>query len=235
MPNSPIPRWEHWLDRIVLALGRSPWGESGFGRPRGLMHVFRLAERILSWGHTVRPLGEGGILRYEISRLPVSLIGTRGAELLQRGDRCVILHFDNSTLATLSAGEPNLRRLTWRLARICGQDLEILAQLARQGAIPPGIQAIWAETLVYHALRRWGFATRLAQPTIRTPFARLFMLAILAIYGRPRQLSQGGRALDHLRLGEAWISIEELLERFPAPARPPALIEPPESATPTPR
>ncbi|HVC81346.1 MAG TPA: hypothetical protein VNL35_12700 [Chloroflexota bacterium] len=179
------------------------------------MHVFRLVERVLARSHTLHPLGEGGILRYEIAPLPVPAIGPRGGELIRRGDPCVILHFDNPTLAALSAGEPNVRRLTWRLTRLCARDLDALAQLARQGVIPAEIQAIWAETLVYQALRRWGFATRLARPTIRTPFARLFMLAILAIYGRPRQLSHGGRALDHLRLGEAWIDINDLLERFP--------------------
>ena len=189
------------------------------------MHVFRLVERVLERSHTLRPLAEGGILRYEIAPLPVPAIGPRGGELIRRGNLCVILHFDNPTLAALSAGEPNPRRLTWRLTRLCAGDLEVLARLARQGAIPPGIQVIWAETLVYQALRRWGFSTRLARSTIRTPFARLFMLAILAIYGRPRRLSQGGRALDHLRLGEAWTTIKELRERFP----------PPESATPAPR
>ncbi|MGH2345674.1 MAG: hypothetical protein ACRDG4_10645, partial [Chloroflexota bacterium] len=51
---------------------------------------------------------------------------------------------------------------------------------------------------------------------LRAPFARLFMLSMLAIYGRPRHLAQGGRALDHLRIGEAWLSIDDLLDRFPS-------------------
>jgi hypothetical protein len=181
------------------------------------MHVFRLVERVLARSHTLSPLSSGGILRYEIAPLPVPAIWPRGGELIRRGAQCVILHFDNPTLTALSADEPDVRRLTWRLTRLCGQDLEVLARLARQGVIPDGIQAIWAETLVYQALRRYGFATRFAMPSLRTPFARLFMLAMLAIHGRPRHLAKGGRALDHLRLGEAWISIEALMERFPAP------------------
>jgi hypothetical protein len=179
------------------------------------MHIFQLVERFLEWRRPARLAREGGITRFEIAPLPVRKIVLGDGAVVRRGELCVILHFDNPTLAALSAGEPSVRRLTWRLARIGGEDLEALAQLVRQGEIPAGIRAIWAETVFHQALPRFGFAVRPAEASLRAPFARLFMLSILAIYGRPRQLALGGRALDHLRIGEAWQSIEQFLERFP--------------------
>lgn len=180
------------------------------------MHIFRLVERILERMRPLRPVREGGIVRYEIVPLPARAIVLRDNEVVRRGEPCVGLHFANPTLAALSAHEPSIRFLTWRLARIGGQDLEALAQLVRQGAIPAGIRVIWAETVFYQALQRFGFTVRPAEPSLRAPFARLFMLSMLAIYGRPRPLAQGGRALDHLRIGEAWLSIDDLLDRFPS-------------------
>jgi YkoP-like protein len=215
-PASPIPRWERLLDRVVLGLGRSPWGKSGLGRPRGIMHIFRLVERILKWRRPLRPVRAGGILRFEIAPLPAREIVLRGDEVVRRGELSIILHFDNPTLAALSADEPSVRLLTWRLVRIAGQDFEALAQLVQQGDIPAGVRVIWAETVFYQVLRRFGFTLRPAEPSLRAPFARLFMLSLLAIYGRPRPLARGGRSLDHLRIGEAWLSIDDLLERFPS-------------------
>lgn len=190
------------------------------------MHIFRLVERILERRRPTRLVREGGITRFEIAPLPVREIVLRDGAVVQRGELCVGLHFDNPTLAALTADEPSVRRLTWRLTRIGGEDLEALAQLIRQGTIPAGIRVIWTETVFYQALQRFGFTLRPAEPSLRAPFARLFMLAMLAIYGRPRPLAQGGRALDHLRLGEAWLSIDDLLARFPSlPPNQPARSE----------
>jgi hypothetical protein len=181
------------------------------------MHVFRLVERIMERTRPLRPVREGGILRFDIAPLPARDIVLRDGSVVRHGERCVILHFDNRMLAARSANEPSVRVLTWRLARMGGQDLEALARRIRQGDIPPGIRVIWAETVFYEALVRFGFTIRPAAPGLRAPFARLFMLAMLATYGRPRHLSQDGRTIDHLRLGEAWLLIDDLLDRFPVP------------------
>jgi hypothetical protein len=187
------------------------------------MHIFRLVERILERIRPLRPVREGGILRFEIVPLPSRPIVLCGGEVVRHGEPCVSLHFDNCILAALSADDPDVRHLTWRLARIGVQDLGAIAQLVRQGDIPAGTRVIWAETIFYESLLRFGFAIRPAKPGLRAPFARLFLLTMLAIYGRPRHSSRGGRALDHLRLGEAWLPIDDLLARFPThPADAPA-------------
>jgi hypothetical protein len=118
-------------------------------------------------------------------------------------------------LAALAEEATNVPALTWRLMRLGGGDLRALADLARSGALPEGVRAVWAETLLYKSLPRLGFHTRPAPRTLRTPFARLFMLCMIAMYGRPGQLRQS-RSLNHLELGEAWMSLDELVEHFPA-------------------
>jgi len=202
------------MDRLALGLGRSPWGESGFGRARGLMHAFRLAERILEHQHPPQSLRDGGIVRYEVLKLPGRALPLRGQPPVLRGDAVVGVHFDNRVLASLDAAEPNLHVLTWRLTRLGAEDLSVLAELARAGALPAETRAIWGETLLYRALRRLGFETRPTPRTFRTPFARLFFLGILKIYGRPGKLVDS-RLLAHLQLGEAWMSLDELQRRYP--------------------
>jgi hypothetical protein len=216
----PAPRtyaggWEQHLDWIVLALGRSPWGSAGYGRPRGILHIFRFVERLIERRRPLRPLRAGGIVRYEIASLPARPIPLDGRAPVPRGEPVVILHFDNRVLASLAESATSIQALTWRLVRLGSGDLRLLADMARSGALPKGVRAVWAETVFYQALPRVGFTLRPAPRTIRTPFARLFMLCMLAMYGRPGQLARS-RSLNHLQLGEAWMSLDELRRRFPS-------------------
>ena len=208
------PAWERWLDRTVLALGRSPWGRSGYGRPRGLMHVFVWIEQILLWGHHVAPLRQDGVVRYEVGPYPGRPLPRADGTTLRRGERAILLHWDNRALASLeaaSAGDAQL--VTWQLAKRSVADLRCLADLVRDGSISAGLQTIWAETVHYNMLPRYGFTVRPAARSFRTPWARLFMLCMLTIYSRPGQLDDA-RVLEQLRLGEAWMSVDELLERY---------------------
>jgi hypothetical protein len=205
------------LDRVVLALGRSPWGFAGYGRARGILHVFRLVELLLERKRPLRPLRAGGIVRYEIAPLPTRTFPLRGQAPVRRGETVIILHFDNRMLASLAESATSIHSLTWRLVRLGAGELRVLADMSRSGVLPQGVRAVWAETVFYQALPRVGFTIRPAPRTIRTPFARLFMLCILAIYGRPGQLRQS-RSLEHLQLGEAWMSLDELQRRFPSRA-----------------
>ena len=207
---APIGPWEQRLDRLVLALGRSPLGPAGHGRPRGLLHIFRLVERLLERGHIYHRLHDGGIVRYEIAPLPARPLRLRDGTIVPRGERVVILHFENRVLAALD-GAGGTQALAWQLVRAGRDDMRVLATLARRGALPPEVRAVWTETLFYLAPARYGFATRPARPGLRTVGARLFLLAILAIYGR-----DGTAGVDpaQLPLGEAWIALEELQRRF---------------------
>lgn len=205
-----IGPWEQRLDRLVLALGRSPFGASGHGRPRGILNIFRLVERLLERGHTYHALYPGGIVRYEIAPLPARPLRLRDGTLIPRGERVVIVHFDNRAIAALD-GAGSTQALAWQLVRAGRDDMRALAALARQGALPVDVRAVWAETLFYLAPARYGFATRPARRGPRTVGARLFLLALLAIYGR-----DGAAGVDpgQLPLGEAWIGLDELQRCF---------------------
>jgi YkoP domain len=212
-----VPRWEHWLDRTVLALGRPPWGESGSGRPRGIMHIFRFVEYVLECLHPSKPLRPGGIARYEVIRFGGAPLPLRGQPAIRKGEMVIGLHFDNRVVASMEAAESSIQILTWRMLRVGTEDFALLADLVRQGVFAPGIRAVWGETVLNRVLRRLGFHVRPAARNLRTPFARLFFLCVLAIYGRPGYFADD-RTLDRLQLGEIWLSVDELLERYPAGA-----------------
>lgn len=88
----PNPAWERALDRTVLALARSPWGSSGHGRPRGIMHIFRQVERLIERGHPTHALRPGGLVRYEVTPLtagrPLTL---PGRPPVRRGEPAIAL------------------------------------------------------------------------------------------------------------------------------------------------
>jgi hypothetical protein len=179
------------------------------------MHVFRFVERVLVRLHPSQPLRPGGIVLYEVLRYPGRSLPLPGQAAVRKGELVIGLHFDNQVLASLDAAEPSVSALTWRLNRIGAEDLRVLAQKVNDGAFPPGIRAVWGETLIYRALRRLGFTIRPSPPSLRTSFARLFFLSMFATYGRPGQLASE-RALAQLHLGDAWMSLDELRRRFPA-------------------
>ncbi len=215
------PAWEWRLDRAVLALARTPWGRSGYGRARGLMRLFVWIEHILLWGHHLAPLREDSVVRYEVGPYPGRAVRLANGTLIRHGERAILLHWDNRALASSeAAGASRVQRLTWQLAKRAGADLQCLADLVRDGTIPAGVRTIWAETVHYQLLPRYGFSVRPAPPSFRTPWARLFMLCMLTIYSRPGQLDDE-RVFERLQLGEGWLSVDDLLGRYPARGREP--------------
>lgn len=205
-----VGRWEQRFDRTVLSLGRTFWGRSGRGQARGLLRVFRFAERLTERGRVIVPLSAYGVARYEIAPLPTAALPMRDGSTVERGETVIILHFDNKAIAALDGGR-DTRALTWHMIRAGREGLRQLAALAGAGAFPDDVRAVWAETLFYPALARLGLETRPARRTLRRPFARLFMLAMLAIYGRE---GPAGVDVAHLPLGEAWIALDDLRRRM---------------------
>lgn len=207
---------ERTLTRAVLSLGRSPWGTAGRGRARGVLHVFLLGERIMQRRHPLHPIRPNGYVRYEIGRLPRGYLPLPAQPPVRAGERVLILHFDNPTTVDLAskAGAPSP---SWRLLRDGRAELTALADLVREGAFPPDIRAVWGETIFAPGVVRLGFTVRQTPPGIRTTFVRLFLLGLIAIYGDgPRNLQE--RRLRHMRLGEAWMGLDELQRRFGTPA-----------------
>jgi hypothetical protein len=205
--------FDRLLLRVVFLLagpGRTPGG----GRPTGILHVFVLAERLLQPQYRAYPPHAGGVLSFEIGRLPW---GTRPLPLnppVHARDRIIRLHFNNRTLAQLSTAHTSRRHLAWEVARRTEQDLTALAGMVKSGAFPDGTRAVWAETVIYRAMARVGFELRAAKPGLRRPFARLYFLTLMAIYGPPGFIDRDPEQLEHYQLGEAWMDLRDLVLRY---------------------
>jgi hypothetical protein len=199
------------MDTIVLATGRTPWGASGDGQAHGLLRVFPPIQRRLEHGHDIRCLRSDGYVRYEVSRFPGWPLPLADGTTVSAGDPVIIIHFDNHVLAEQARTLPTRQALAWWMYRTGEQDFKSLARLAHDGTVPAEIRAVWGETILHTALARMGFHNRHAPRSLRTPFARLYQLALRAIYGRPG--FDGAQARHHYH-GEAWLSIEEFKDRF---------------------
>jgi hypothetical protein len=211
--DAAVSRREQWLAQFVFAVGRLTSGPSGRGRARGILRLFSLAERMTAWRRALRLVRPGGMLRYEIAPLPGRALPLPGQPAVRHGERVVILHFDSRTFLAQAVAVPGAQARTWRLSRIAIEDLRTLAAMARDGAFPQDVRAAWGETIIYKDMARWGFATRPAPYTWRSAFIRLFQLGLVSIYSRDG-LAYRDETYRRLRLGEAWIGLDELQRRY---------------------
>ena len=211
--DAAVSRRERWLDRFVFAVGRLALGPSGRGRARGILRIVYLAERVAAWRRGLRPVQPGGMLRYEIGRLPGRALPLPGQPAVRHGERVVILHFDSRTFLAQAMAVPGAQARTWQLSRIAIDDLTVLAAMARDDAFPGDVRAAWGETITYKALARFGFATRPAPYTWRSAFIRLFQLGLVSIYSRDG-LAYQDETYQRLRLGEVWIGLDQLQRRY---------------------
>lgn len=209
-----MPAPESPLVRLVLRLGRTPFGASGNGRARGLLRVFPLVEYLLSRGHVIRHIQPGGMIRFEVTPLPRADLPLEGRRPVRRGDLVIVLHFDNRIVGAISERVVNDKDLALAVLAETRADLRALAARMEQGSLPGDTRAVWAETLIYPAMARLGFHVRASPSTLRTWGARLFMLSLMAIYRADGldHLLRGRSA--HYRLGEAWMGVDELLSRY---------------------
>ena len=213
--DRPIARWEKCLARLALGLGRPVRERGRRGGARSLLWAFRLAERLMEWHHPLHALRPGSVLRYEIAPLPAADLPLPGQLPARRGSRVVIIHFDNQAIATM-ARDTGTHALTWRMAREATRDLQALVAVSRSAAWPSEVRVVWAEGLFARALTRYGFNARPARRNMRTPFARLFLLSLVAIYAREGRQRLGDSRTLHLPLEEAWIGLDELQCRLAA-------------------
>jgi hypothetical protein len=202
------------LVRLVLLLGRTPFGRSGNGRAHGLLRIFPLAEYLLSRGHAIRHIRPGGMIRFEVNSLPAADLPLPDHMPVRKGEPVIILHFDNRVVGAISERAGGDKEVALAVLAETRADLCALAERVQRRELPPRVRAVWAETLIYSAMARLGFHTRPSPPTLRTAAARLYMLALMAIHradGLDHLLN--GRS-SHYRLGEAWMGVDELLRRY---------------------
>jgi hypothetical protein len=222
-PDSLWTRALDALDHLLIdgLLGLSdPAAESRTKwRTRILLWILVRVERLLSAGHAKHRLHGGGVFLYEVTRLPR---GTRPLPLdppVVAGDPVIVLHFDNAALAALFAGDRRAGHVAWELVTRCKADLADLARLVQAGQLPAEVRALWAETVLYRAMRRLGFETRPSRPTLRRPFSRFYSAALLAIYGPGGRAARNAQLWRHYDLGEGWLSLDELLSLYVATDR----------------
>jgi hypothetical protein len=208
-----LTSFDRFLLRVVFFLAHSG-NRAGLGRSTGILHAFALAERLIEPWYRADPVQVGGILRYEITRLPR---GTRPLPLdqpLNAGDPIIRLHFDNKALAQLSGSDSKRQHMAWEVTRRTERDLTVLADMVKAGSLPADTRAVWAEAAIYRAMARLGFETRAAKPSLRSPFARLHILGLMAIHGPPGFVDRDLRRLEHYQLGEAWMDLRDLVHRY---------------------
>lgn len=209
-----MPAAESPLIRLVLRLGRTPFGSSGNGRAYGLLRVFPLVERLLERGHTIQHIRPGGMIRFEVAPLLSAGLPVPGQPFIDRRERVIILHFDNRVVGELSRKAKSDKDLALAVMAETRADLRALAERLEEDGLSADVRAVWAETLIYPAMARLGFHIRPAPPTLRTWGARLFMLSLMAVYraGGLDHLLRGRSV--HYRLGEAWMGVDELIRRY---------------------
>lgn len=220
LSRNRLREWRRWpaefgtrLALLLLALGGAARQPDGSVRAWGVLKILQVAERLAQRGHEKRPLRAGGLLRYEIGPLPAGPLALDGERPLQKGEPVVILHLDNQSIGAHTRDFEDVRTMTFQGLGLAREDLTALARLARGGRLPTGVRAVWAETVIYRLLARCGFRVREAPHTLRTPFARFYMVGLAALYAGGGRQRIGARARLP-RLGEAWISLAELQRRF---------------------
>ena len=197
----------------MLAFGGSERDGAGRIRGTGVLRVFQFAEGLAQRGHDKRAIRPGSTLRYEIGPFPGRILPLAGQRPVRRGEPVVILHWDNENVAALAGSFGHRQTMTFQGVRIIEDELRALASLAASGALASSIRVVWTETVLFSMLARVGFRTRSAPRSFRTPFLRLYLLGLLKLYGRERP-SHAREHSPRLRLGEAWIGLDELRRRL---------------------
>lgn len=212
--SGPQNGWDDRLLRLVLGNRRVPQAADGGARLPAMLRVFLLAERLAQRGHDKRSLVRPGLLQYEITPLPGAELPLPGQEPVRRGERVIMLHWDNVNIGAFAATISEKQQMTFQVSQAVKQELRMLAALARSGSLPGDVRAVWAETILYPVFRRYGFCTRPAPRTLRKRLERIYFLGLLAAYGADGLARAGGGRQHHLRLGEGWISLDTLQTRF---------------------
>ena len=202
--------WEDGLARLVLRLGNVAYDESGRVQTSGTLRIIQMAERLAMVGHKKRLLKAGSILQYEIARWSGPNLPLPNQLPVCAGEQVLILHLDNESIPRLLDSLGHTRIITWQGLKLLADDLSELAALARLGAFPDNIRAVWAETLLYPVLARFGFSSRPTPRSLRAVFVRIYLLGLVATYGRGRRTEPSRGHQSRARLGQAWIALSDL-------------------------
>ena len=214
-PETRPSAWENCLVQGMLALGNVSYDVDGRARTAGTLRIVQLAERLATFGHEKQLVNPHGILQYEIARWSGRPLPLVGQPPLRRGEPFLMLHFNNAELSQAFGGLSNERAVAWQGVRMLRAELRMLAGRSSSGHLPEGVRAIWAETLLYPALARFGFSTRPSPRSLRTALVRVYLLGLTMIYSEGKLTRSSTSQQYRMRLGEAWITLSQLKSRLP--------------------
>lgn len=159
---------------------------------RAVPWVWTTWERLYSRTHPATPVRSGSL--FAIRRV---------GEVLE-------LHLDGHALAAM---RKNPGYSTFRAVHVLRGDLAALALRVRDGEFA-GVTEIRGTSLMGEAGAVLGFEVRPVKKSIGNRLERYFMVGLDAIY-HPRGLRERAKARWPV---EAWMSVDELIRRYPAQA-----------------
>lgn len=187
--------------------------DSSFGRPRGVLRVWPLWERLAHriWPTIPVPGSPHGVmsLHFTTHRGVPFLLSDRIE--IRAGDRLGEIHVNNA--AILRALGASLGPEKWPIVSILRDELRAVSRWINQAEYCD-VRALFGVTILWRAGRRFGFDIRPRPATLRTQLDRFFLRGLLILYtpeGLDR-LSQG--KADEDQPMEIWMSRETLLRRY---------------------
>lgn len=150
-------------------------------------------ERLLAAWQRIRPIREGGVLRYAVRRYSGPPVSLRDGGRVGRGAVILELHFDNGEFTRLTAAGVG----ALRMVRLVREDLQALARLIEGGALGP-VAALHGTSFMAPAAPILGFEYRELPRTFHLRLDRFFMAGLVLLYNR------GG-----------WSSVEQHASRWP--------------------
>jgi peptidoglycan-N-acetylglucosamine deacetylase len=182
--------------------------------------VWAVYEQAYGWLHGLRdlPVGDRAYLRIARTRYRWRRVELPDGTTLQRGDRVLIIHLHNPSLAEMGrqAGSPRRAGLAFR--RGFQASLTVLAHALSADPALADVRAVGAVTNLWHGTRRLGFSVY--------PLPGRWWARLVAMYQQRLRCwhavapDQARRAPEAAGRGEArfiWISASALRRRYEEP------------------
>jgi hypothetical protein len=191
-------------------------GDSGLGRPRRVLRVWPVWERVARtiWPVVAVPGSQYGLMGIHFTHYNGDDFVLPDGTGVMSGDPVGEIHLCNSAFVRAMGerrGADKFHSLT--MFRDC---LQALAVWASQPDFPQPVVAFYGVSLLSRGVVRLGFTIRPRKPGLQTRLDQLFLDGLLTLYtaeGRER-LSLGRTASGPP--DEVWMSISELFRRYEA-------------------
>ena len=196
-------RLDLWLLRWIARGSRR-------GRPRGLMRLWPLWERLdrRIWRTIPIPNAPHGIFAIHLFRYRGTPVVLRDGSTIAPGDWLAELHVNNLLLVESVEGPK------WPIAHPMKGDLRALAAWISRPDFPVHVAAVHAVTLLGRGAAWLGFSVRDRPASWRSRLDRFFMMGLLALYSTDGdgRFSRGTTVSGYPQ--DIWMSRAELMKRY---------------------